>query len=99
MEYRQLEYFLKICETGSISRAAAKLYISQQAPSKNIENLENSLGLPLFYRSPRGLTLTRYRFRAVVTFVAEGYETEYMHLFTADGSRNPLEGVRNDCAG
>lgn len=60
MEYRQLEYFLKICETGSISRAAAKLYISQQALSKNIENLENSLGLPLFYRSPRGLTLTRY---------------------------------------
>lgn len=54
MEYRQLEYFLKICETGSISRAAAKLYISQQALSKNIENLENSLGLPLFYRSPPG---------------------------------------------
>lgn len=60
MEYRQLEYFLKICETGSMSRAAAKLYISQQALSKNIENLENSLGLPLFYRTPRGLTLTRY---------------------------------------
>lgn len=32
-----------------------------------------------------GLTLTDYRFRAVVTFVAEGCETEYMHLFTATG--------------
>lgn len=34
-------------------------------------------------REETGLTLTDYRFRAVVTFVAEGFETEYMHLFTA----------------
>ena len=32
-----------------------------------------------------GLTLTRYRYRAVVTFVSDEWETEYMHLFTADG--------------
>ena len=36
-------------------------------------------------REETGLTLTRYRFRGVVTFVAEGYETEYMHLYTASG--------------
>ena len=30
-------------------------------------------------REETGLTLTRYRFRGVVTFVAEGYETEYMY--------------------
>lgn len=35
-------------------------------------------------REETGLTLTRFRFRAVVTFLAEGYEPEYMHLFTAD---------------
>ena len=44
-------------------------------------------------REETGLTLTRYRFRAVVTFVAEGYETEYMHLFTADG----YTGTLSDC--
>lgn len=60
MEYRQLEYFLKICETGSISRAAAKLYLSPQALSKSIDNLEQDLGLPLFYRTTHGLTLTQY---------------------------------------
>ena len=41
-------------------------------------------------REETGLTLTRYRFRAVVTFVAEGYETEYMHLFTADAWEGEL---------
>ena len=30
-----------------------------------------------------GLTLTDYRYRGVVTFDCEGYETQYMHLFTA----------------
>nr|MCR5825229.1 8-oxo-dGTP diphosphatase [Oscillospiraceae bacterium] len=31
-----------------------------------------------------GLTLTRWRYRGIVTFVSDVYETEYMHLFTAD---------------
>ena len=31
-----------------------------------------------------GLTLTAYRYRGIVTFVSSEYETEYMHLFTAD---------------
>ena len=31
-----------------------------------------------------GLTLTRYRYRGLVTFVSDQWPTEYMHLFTAD---------------
>ena len=31
-----------------------------------------------------GLTLTHYRYRGIVTFVSDKWETEYMHLFTAD---------------
>ena len=38
-----------------------------------------------------GLTLTDYRFRAVVTFVADGWDTEYMHLFTATGYTGELK--------
>lgn len=30
-----------------------------------------------------GLTLTKYRYRGLVTFISNQYETEYMHLFTA----------------
>ena len=37
-----------------------------------------------------GLTLTSYRFRGIVTFVSDVWETEYMHLFTADGFSGTL---------
>ena len=36
-------------------------------------------------REETGLTLTEYRYRGVVTFVSDTWETEYMHLFTATG--------------
>ena len=36
-------------------------------------------------REETGLILTSYRFRGIVTFVSDQWETEYMHLFTADG--------------
>lgn len=32
-----------------------------------------------------GLTLTKYKYRGIVTFISDIYETEYMHLFTASG--------------
>ena len=35
-------------------------------------------------REETGLTLTRYRYRGIVTFVSDRWPTEYMHLFTAD---------------
>ena len=37
-----------------------------------------------------GLTLTRWRMRGIVTFVSDVAETEYMHLFTADGFEGEL---------
>ena len=37
-----------------------------------------------------GLTLTSYSYRGLVTFVSDRYETEYMHLFTADGFTGDL---------
>ena len=40
-----------------------------------------------------GLTLTAYRFRGIVTFSGEGYQTEYMCLYTADG----FEGTLSEC--
>ena len=36
-------------------------------------------------REETGLTLTRYAYRGIVTFVSDLWPTEYMHLFTADG--------------
>lgn len=41
-------------------------------------------------REETGLTLTNYRYRGIVTFVSDIWETEYMHLFTADGFTGDL---------
>ncbi len=41
-----------------------------------------------------GLTLTSYAYRGLVTFVSDTWDTEYMHLFTADG----WEGEIGECA-
>ena len=40
-----------------------------------------------------GLTLTSYQYRGIVTFVSDVWETEFMHLFTADG----FTGTIRDC--
>ena len=50
--------FYMVAKTGSISRAANQLYISQPAVSKAISNLEESIGIALFVRNSRGVALT-----------------------------------------
>lgn len=54
----QLETFLCVAECGSFNRAAEKLYISPPAVIKQMNLLEESLGLQLFNRTHRGLKLT-----------------------------------------
>ena len=44
-------------------------------------------------REETGLTLTRWRYRGIVTFVSDLWGSEYMHLFTADG----FEGTLAEC--
>ena len=50
--------FLSVAETGSVSRAAEHLFISQPAVSKSIRNLEDALSVRLIERSTRGIRLT-----------------------------------------
>lgn len=58
MEIRQLKYFYQICEDMSFSKASNKLFITQQALSQSIKNMENELGVPLFIRNNHGIRLT-----------------------------------------
>lgn len=44
-----------------------------------------------------GLDIDRYSFRAIVTFVSDIYETEYMHLFTADGFTGNISDCDEGC--
>ena len=60
MEIKELEYFVAVCEHNNISKAAKKLYISQQGLSRIINKLEEELGVLLFYRTSSKLQLTEY---------------------------------------
>jgi DNA-binding transcriptional LysR family regulator len=55
---RQLEYFVAIAESGSLTQAAERLLVSQPSLSQQIRALEAELGGSLFERLPRGVRLT-----------------------------------------
>ena len=57
MNFQHLKYFLTVAEELNITRAAERLYISQQSLSNHIANLERELDVKLFTRSPK-LSLT-----------------------------------------
>lgn len=55
---RQLQFFVAAAEQGTVSRAAQNLSISQSSVTEAIKELESDLGVELFDRHPRGLTIT-----------------------------------------
>jgi DNA-binding transcriptional LysR family regulator len=72
MEFKHIEYFVETCNHESFSKAAGCLFISQQALSRCIANLEKELGCALFTRGVQGIELTaegnylNERFRPIV---------------------------------
>src|SRR5258708_24162443 len=58
MELRHLRYFRAVAEASSFTRAATRLRIAQPALSRQIQDLENEIGVRLLHRSPLGVRLT-----------------------------------------
>jgi len=58
MELRRIQYFMEISKTGSFSKAATRLKLTQPALSHQIMLLEKETGYPLFYRIREGIRLT-----------------------------------------
>lgn len=58
MNFRHLKYFVTVADEQNFTRAAEKLHISQPPLSRQIQDLEEELGLALFERGARPLKLT-----------------------------------------
>jgi LysR family transcriptional regulator, nitrogen assimilation regulatory protein len=58
MDLKQLEYFLKVAEMGSFTKASSTLNIAQPALSRHVQQLESELGQPLLTRNGRGAIAT-----------------------------------------
>ncbi|WP_141564545.1 LysR family transcriptional regulator, partial [Mycolicibacterium palauense] len=58
IDLRRLRHFIAVADSGSFTRAAAALHLSQQALSSSVRQLETDLGTALFRREGRRITLT-----------------------------------------
>ena len=58
MTLQQLKYIIAVVKYGSITEAAKQLYISQPSLSGAVKELETELGIQIFRRTPRGITLS-----------------------------------------
>lgn len=70
MELRHIRYFLTLAEELNFSRAAEKLHIAQPHLSRQIQELENQIGVQLFHRTKRQVELTN----AGKAFMKKAYE-------------------------
>ena len=58
MNLLHLKYAVEVEKTGSINKAAENLYMNQPNLSRAIKELENSIGITIFERSARGMSIT-----------------------------------------
>jgi LysR family transcriptional regulator, nitrogen assimilation regulatory protein len=58
VDFKRLSYFVRIAESGSLSKAADRIHIAQPALSRQMRLLEQDVGVPLFKRHRRGMHLT-----------------------------------------
>lgn len=60
MELAKLRYFYTVAKHRHVTRAAEEIHIAQPALTKAIKQLEEELGVPLFYKKGRNIRLTAY---------------------------------------
>ena len=73
-----LRYFLEVARTGSVNQAAQRLHVAASAVSRQLGKLEDSLGVVLFERQARGMTLTEAGTRLLAH--ASAHDTQALEL-------------------
>jgi DNA-binding transcriptional LysR family regulator len=58
VEFRHLKYILAVAETANFTRAAERLFLAQPSLSKQIKDLEDDIGFPIFVRNRDGVRIT-----------------------------------------
>lgn len=93
-DLRQLRYFVAIAQAGGFSKAAVELGIAQSALSHHIAQMESRLGVTLFGRSSKGVTLTEsgQRFHEHARSILAAVETATVDV--RDDAREPGGLVR-----
>lgn len=91
MDLRQLRYFIAIASAQSLSRASAVVGVTQSALTRQLQLLEEELGLPMLRRTGHGVTLTEAgeRFLGAATDIVE----------RADASVREMQALRKTAAG
>jgi LysR family transcriptional regulator, carnitine catabolism transcriptional activator len=91
MDERRVRYFLAIVDEGSVTAAAERLVIAQPSLSQALRSFEGELGVDLFHRTGRGLTLSS----AGAALVGPAREI----LRTIDAARGAVQAVAEVLAG
>ncbi len=91
VELRHLEYFVAVAAELNFSRAAKRIHVVQSALSASVSRLEKELGVELFDRSKRQITLTA----PGEVFLEHAREV----IHTAHRARTSVEGFRDQLAG
>jgi DNA-binding transcriptional LysR family regulator len=88
---RQIQYFVAVAEQGSVTRAAQNLSISQSSVTEALKELETDLGVELFDRHPRGLSITHngHQFLRHATKI----------LASVSDARGSFSGKQNELSG
>ena len=81
----QLKYILTIAETKSLNKAAEQLYVSQPSLTNALKELEKEIGITIFFRSGRGVTLTNDGVE-FLTYARELYHEyeQLLHRYTEE---------------
>lgn len=92
MEFNQVKIFVEVAKNKSFSKAADMLFISQPAVTNNIKKLENELGVTLFNRKSKNISLTE----GGVLFYR--YAVELMNIYakaeySLSGYKENIEGM------